>query len=460
LPKLRPRAASSPRPVRGPDPREVALRALLAGGGQAALETALRDGEMQARDRALLTQLVYGTLKMRRALDWSLAAYLKRPAATLSPELLWTLRLGAYQLLYLEKIPAHSAVDESVKLARRTGHAGTAALANAVLRKLAATPVRPPAPKPSDPASVFGEYASLPDWIAGHFIERFGFDRALAVAAGVNRMPRRAVRVNPAVTTPLEMRAALERAGVTVSASRYGIAECLVLERTPPGCAAAINRLIGSGRLTMQSEESQLAVQLLDPQPHERVLDVCAGRGVKTGAIAERRPAALYAFDDDAQKLAALAQEMVRLNQSAVETVRGDATKPYPPDVPMPVDAVLVDAPCSGIGTLGRRADLRWEKSETDPPRLARTQAAILRQAAAAVKPGGRLLYVTCSTDRREDEAIVEQFLSEQAGFVLGRLACPAPPGTLLRLGENILTIPGIDGADGFFYAKLERRAT
>ena len=120
------------------NPREGALRALLAGGGQAALEGALRGDDMTPRDRALFTQLVNGTLKLRRSLDWSLAVYLKRPADTLSPELLWVLRLGAYQLLYLARVPAHSAVDESVKLARKTGHRGTAAVANAVLRKLAA----------------------------------------------------------------------------------------------------------------------------------------------------------------------------------------------------------------------------------------------------------------------------------------------------------------------------------
>lgn len=444
--------------AQAPNPREVALRALLAGGSQRALEAALRDHNLTARDRALLTQLVYGTLKMRRALDWSIAAYLKRPIAQLSPELLWVLRLGAFQLLHLDKIPVHSAVDESVKLARRTGHAGTAAVANAVLRKIATTRVRPPRPNPGDPASVFGEYASLPDWLAGHLIDRFGFDLALRIADGVNRLPRRAVRVNTRVASVEETAASLERAGVTVRASRYGIDDCLVLEKTPAVSAAFINRLIGSGRLTMQSEESQLAVALLDPQPHEVILDVCAGRGVKTGALAQRRPAALYALDDDPLKLAGLAQEMVRLNFDAVETVQADATQPHPETVPAAVDAVLVDAPCSGIGTLGRRAELRWVKSETDPTRLARTQRAILGQAASAVKPGGRLLYVTCSTDAREDEYIVEEFLAAHPDWEASALTFRAPSNAVMHLGNYALTVPGVDGADGFFFAKLERR--
>ena len=453
-----PRAARRTSAAFVQSPREVALRALLVGGSQRALELALRDSTLTARDRALLTQLVYGTLKMRRALDWSIAAYLKRPIAQLSPELLWTLRLGAFQLLYLEKIPAHSAVDESVKLARRTGHAGTAAVANAVLRKIASNPIRPPKPSPRDPASVFGEYASLPDWLAGHVIDRFGFDLALRIAEGINRMPRRAVRVNTRIASVAETAASLERAGVTVQGSRYGMAECLVMEKTPAGSAAFINRLIGSGRLTMQSEESQLAVALLDPQPHEVILDVCAGRGVKTGSIAQRQPAALYALDDDSLKLSGLAQEMVRLNFNTVEIVNADATKPYPDPVPRAVDAVLVDAPCSGIGTLGRRAELRWAKSETDPPRLASTQRAILQQAARAVRPGGRLLYVTCSTDSREDEQVVDEFLATNAGWDARAVDVHAPPEAVVRLGNYALTVPGIDGADGFFYAKLERR--
>jgi len=433
---------------------------VLAGGGHAALEAALRDDGMAARDRALFTQLVNGSIKMRRALDWSLSRYLKRPLESLTSELRWTLRLGAYQLLYLERVPAHSAVDESVKLARRTGHAGTAAVANAVLRKLAAQPVRPPVPRPGDGPDVLGSYASLPDWLAGHLIERFGAETALRIADGVNQMPRRAARVNTLVTTVAEMTSKLESAGVDVGPSRYGIPDCLVLARTPPASATMLNRLIRSGRLTMQSEESQLAVHLLDPRPGDTVLDVCAGRGVKTGAIVQRRPTSVHALDDDPTKLAVLAQEMVRIDGLMPEVVCADATRAYTTvNMPASFDAVLVDAPCSGIGTIGRRADLRWAKSSSDPVRLAPTQGAILRQAAASVKPGGRLLYVTCSTDAREDEDIIRTFVAQHPEFRVAALPIVAPVGAIISMDAFALTKPGIDGADGFFYAKLERSA-
>jgi 16S rRNA (cytosine967-C5)-methyltransferase len=207
----------------------------------------------------------------------------------------------------------------------------------------------------------------------------------------------------------------------------------------------------------MQSEESQLAVQLLDPKPGESVLDVCAGRGVKTGAIVQRGPSRVYALDDDASKLAMLAQEMVRIDGLLPEVVCTDGTRPYSVDVPELFDAVLVDAPCSGIGTIGRRADLRWAKSATDPVRLAPTQIAILRQAAAAVKPGGRLLYVTCSTDAREDEDVVRAFVAQHPDFRAAALQIAAPPGAIVAIDAFALSVPGIDGADGFFYAKLER---
>jgi 16S rRNA (cytosine967-C5)-methyltransferase len=440
-----------------PNPREVALRALLAGGTQTELDRALRESDLSARDRALLTQLVYGTLKMQRSLDWSLSRVVRKPPSDLSPALLWSLRLGVYQLLYLDKIPVHSAVDESVKLSRRFGHVGTASVANAVLRKIAVTRLRPPRPSANDDVAALADYVSLPDWIAGHFIARFGFERALQAAEGANQIPRRAARVNTRIASVEDTAEALRRVGVSVQRSRYGIPECLVLESIPPIAAPVVQRMIGSGRLTMQSEESQLAVYLLAVASGEMILDVCAGRGIKTGALALHSPSKVFAVDDDVQKIAVLQQDMVRLGEERVEAIIADATQPYVVDPPQGVDAVLVDAPCTGIGTIGRRPDLRWAKKPDDGERLARTQRAILEQAAPHAKAGGRMLYVTCSTDAREDELVVNDFLLAHPDWCAHPLHLIAPEGSFIRIGHFILTIPGIDGADGFFYALLAR---
>jgi 16S rRNA (cytosine967-C5)-methyltransferase len=439
------------------NPREVALRTLLAGGGQAELDRALREHELSPRDRAFLTQLVYGALKMQRSLDWSLARVVRRPLAELSAPLLWALRLGAYQLLYLDKVPAHSAVDESVKLARRFGHVGTAAMANAVLRKIAASRPAPPRPRAPDDLTTFADFVSLPQWLAEHFIARFGFNLALEACEGANRMPRRAARVNVSRSSVEETASALRRVGVSVKSSRYGIPECLVIEDVPSIAAPLVQRMIGSGRITMQSEESQLAVHMLAVSPGEMVLDVCAGRGIKTGALAMHSPARVVALDDDVAKVAVLQQDMVRLGEERVEAVIADATKPYAVDPAGGVDAILVDAPCSGIGTIGRRPDLRWKKSPHDPQRLSGTQAAILEQAAKHAKTGGRMLYATCSTDPREDELVVNDFLTAHSDWQPLPVELTAPERSILRIGEFVLTIPGIDGADGFFYALLHK---
>lgn len=466
------------------DARALALRALLHDGTQAALDQVLREPEGKAgvridnRERALATQLTYGTVKMRRALIWSLQHYLRKPFDGMDAALQNVLLLGAFQLLYLKKIPAHSAVDESVKLARRYGHAGTAAVANAVLRKLSSQPLRPPPPEDASQLEVFADFASVPNWIAQHWIDRFGFATALQIAEGVNQQARRALRVNTTRVSVAAMSAELAAKNVSVRAGVYGIPECLVLEERAPDpveyavksapLQSTIAQAIRLGLVTVQSEESQLAVQLLQPGSSATIADVCAGRGVKAGAIGERLSAAsrLFALDDDGAKLALLAAEFQRLGLKRPHIVRGDARQPYPASMPTDADAVLVDVPCSGIGTIGRRAELRWTKEAHDPQRLGHTQLAILDRAASIVREGGRLLYAVCSTAVAENEDVVGAFLARNPQWRSAPLALDGHstavdklPHTVKKLGDFALTVPGIDGADGFFYALLIRRS-
>ena len=440
--------------------REAAMRALLAGkDASRALDRVLADGQLSERDRALATELAHGTLKRRRTLEWSVQTCLNKPFAKLPRSLQWALMLGAYQILFLDRVPAHSAVAESVSLARAFGHEGHAALANAVLRRLAREKQLPPKPKPDGDAAALGVYASLPDWIAAALINRFGAQRAIVIAEDLERPPRRALRVDLTKWSSEDAARALEAAGFEVSSGALGIPECLIVRKTARGDRRFLNDCLADGRLASQSEESQYAVHLLDPKPGEAVLDVCAGRGVKTGAIAARLRGSgtIVAVDDDAEKIASLKITSTRF-ATPVRVVRADVRTSLPVSVPREMDAVLVDAPCSGLGIIGRRADSRWRKRETDPQRFALVQRAMLAQAAAHVRIGGRMLYVTCSFSAVEDEQVVGDFLREHPNWRLAQLAAASAPG-VRGIDSMLLVEPGADGADGFFYALLERRA-
>ncbi|HZV79619.1 MAG TPA: transcription antitermination factor NusB, partial [Candidatus Binatus sp.] len=269
--------------------RETALRALMRGGDSgAALDRVLKETRLDDRDRAFATELAHGTLKRRRTLIWAVQSALRKPFDKLDTTLQWILLLGAYQLLYLERVPAHSAVDESVALARRFGHAGIAATANAVLRRVSRERPQPPMPTLEGGAASLGLYASLPDWIAQSYIDRFGFDEAVKIGAAINGPPRRALRADISRWSDAQARTALEEGGFEAAYGQLGVPECIVLEHAARGDRRMLDSALGDGRLTFQSEESQYAVHLLAPAGGETVLDVCAGRGVKTGAIAAR----------------------------------------------------------------------------------------------------------------------------------------------------------------------------
>ena len=435
--------------------RGVALQALVRGGDI----TQRLDGELQAaalagRDRAFATELAYGTVKMRRALAWSVERCSTRPFAAIQPDLRWALLLGAYQLLYLDRVPAHSAVDESVSLARTRMGKAAAGFANAVLRKIAASRPLPPPPDARAGAPSLGLAASLPDWIAAHFIDRFGFEAAVRIAVGLNGPPRRALRVDLARTSVASVEEEVAEHGGSARTGSFGIPECVVVEGESGRQAA--RGVVRDGKAAWQSEESQLAVHILDPRPGEIVIDACAGRGVKTMMIARRLAGSgrIWSLEDDARKLVALGNAATAAGLEIVHGLRANLRHGIPEPVPERVDAALVDAPCSGLGIIGRRPDARWQKRATDPSRFAPLQADILTNVAQRVRPGGRLAYVTCSTHPVENDAVVDAFLAKHRSWRTEAIAV-AQSDAVRALGASIQTLPGIDGADGFFYALL-----
>ncbi len=433
-------AASGP-PSNRVGSREVALQVVrdvfgpAKRGAREAFDYRARKAGIDARDRAFAMELAYGAIKMRRLLDWYLAPYVGARAKTLPPVILEILRLGAYQLRGMQSVQTRAAVFESVGLARKFGHKGTAGLVNAVLRRLAEDRREPlPSDFPTRNDYLATRF-SLPTWIVKHWEERFGAPMLDRILAGINQPALISLRTDPARLTPQSAIERLAAVGVRAVASPT-VRDLVNLEHGAPE-----GFIDGFDDWTMQSESAAAAVEALAPQPGETILELCSGRGNKTLAIAERlrNTGRLTAVEIDPRKCALARRAIAEAGYTNVEVVEGDATQVRD----LAVDAILLDAPCSSLGILGRQPEARWRKSPDDPARLSAGQRAMLEAAGSALRPGARLVYSVCTTDRRECEDVVDAFLAAHTSFSRAR--------------PDALTPPGIDRRDGFFVAVLER---
>jgi len=441
-------AASRPKP----SAREVAFQVVRdvfgpqQRGAQAAFDVRTRRAELDARDRAFAADLAYGSIKQRRLIDWYLKPYVGAREKALPPAIADVLRLGVYQLRFMSGVDDHAAVSETVNLAWKHGHKGTAGLVNAVLRRMIADgrPVLAAADFKSDD-DYAGAVYSVPTWIAAQYGRALDGRRDLALT-GINAAPQLALRVNTLRAENDAVRAALAERGLAVRASRY-VAETLLVEGGG-GLAEDVD-----GRWSLQGEAAAMPVDLLAPRPGEMILELCSGRGNKTLQIAGRMHGSgtLVCVERDEKKIAVLSETLERAGVTNASLVCGDATVAAPQ---LRADAVLLDAPCSGVGVIGRHPEARWRKSPDDGARLAVVQAALLRAAAERVQSGGRLVYAVCSTDPREGRGVVDDFLTDNACFA--RAAMPQRYADFARDGDVVVP-PGIEGRDGFYIALLAR---
>jgi 16S rRNA (cytosine967-C5)-methyltransferase len=426
--------------------REVALQVCrdvfgpTQRGAREALDYRLRKTELAPRDRGFATELAYGAIKMRRYLDFELQPFIGERAASLPQPIAEILRLGTYQLRLMGGVEDYAAVSESVGLARKYGHKGTAGLVNAVLRKVAVEP-----PREAD----LETRVSLPNWVVSHWRERFGEERLDAILAGVNAPAAAGVCVDLRNATREEAQHALAEAGITAAPSPFAH-DVLVLD--PAASSAELERL-ANHRWHLHGEAASFPVDILDPQPGQRVVELCCGRGNKTLQIVSRMrgEGSLLAVDDDPRKIAQTSARLDSAGGAPVALVTADATAM---EGSADADAVLLDAPCSGLGILGRQPEARWRKTPGDPARMAVIQARLLEAAARSVKPGGTLVYAVCSTDRREAEDVVEAFLAAQPSF--GRAPMSSRYAPFVTPSGDVLVAPGIDGRDGFYIAALQ----
>ncbi len=408
-----------------------------------------------ARDRALLTTLVYGVLRQRRRLDRALSPLAPRGLPIGDSALMNALRIGAYQLLWLERVPAFAAVDTAVQLAARGGPPkARRGFANALLRALARAGEPPLSDSPS-PAAL-AERHSLPTWVVTLLLQENDAAPEPRLAAENEPAPF-FIRLNLRRTDRDAFGAHLQSAGVPAEPVA-GLPGALRLARP---AAVVQSPSLGEGLWLPQDAASQLVVHLLEPQPGERVADVCAGAGVKTSHLAELvgPQGHVAALDVEAERIRRLGELVRRWGVAEwVSATAGDATRPDPA-ARQAFDRVLVDAPCSGLGVLRRRPEIRWRRRPEDLARLVPLQRRLIEAAAGSVRPGGVLVYAVCSWARAEGPDVVDQFLASPAGadFTPDSAAGASCVAPFLDPSGALRTSPDRGGLDAFFAVRLRR---
>lgn len=444
------------------DPRRLAYDILLrvADGAYSdlTLDSELTRSALDQRDRRFVTELVYGLLRLRGRIDFALARFCTQPLPRLQPEALWLLRIGAYQLLEMDRVPSHAAVDATVELARKLGHGNLTGLINGVLRALDRGRADIPWPEPTQVRPYLQHVCSLPAWLAKEVMRLLPNNEARALGEALALPPRQTVRVNTLKTDRGGYLAALTETGHQGQACIFA-PEGVILERRGE------QHLPGNsqGLYQVQDEASMLMAHLLDPQPGQRILDACAAPGGKTthlAALTDNR-AEIVAIDKSPQRVELIKQGAKRLGCTAITATAWDMTIAADFLDPQSFDRVLLDAPCSGIGVLRRNPEGRWNKFPADLRQLAQLQQRLLHRTAPLVRPGGLLLYSVCSFSQLESDAVVDQFLAGHPEFEQDLLADLTPQewSPLFTPTGSLRTYPHRhEGMDAFFAARLRRK--
>ena len=434
-------------------PRETALTILCRAeeGLFADTALALARQKLDARDSAFLLELVYGTLRNRSLLDWTLNRFSAKPVDTTDA---WTrniLRLAAYQMLFLDRVPVSAAVNTAVELAK--AHGNKHGYVNGLLRGLDRKRSTIGQPDHADPVMRLAIQYSHPLWLVKRWALRYGTEIAESVLRANNLPAPLTIRTNTLRTTRQALRAALEAEGVAIAETEHAPAGLNILA-TPQWLRTL--QAYRDGWFVVQDQAAQLISLLLSPQPGDTVLDACAAPGGKTTHLAElmQDRGAVVALELDASRMVKIRENSRRLGLTSIATVQGDATS-YHEGI---YDRVLIDAPCSGLGVLRRHPDGRWNKTEQTVDEHGSLQRRILQNCSTLLKPGGTLVYATCTTEPAENDDVIDWFLGGPGiSFTIDdpRPLLPQAAAALVDSRGFFRTVPNALAMDGFFGARM-----
>ena len=439
-----------------PSAREIAVTALARARRGARPDEALEGfadrQELSRRDFALASRIVMGVVQNMYLLDFYISEYSTIKPEKMEPRLLDILRAGAYQIVFLDRVPSRAAVNESVELAKKSGFARASGLVNAVLRRLSeAVPGKLPEIAGEGTAEHLSVKYSHPLWLTEEFISELGYEDAEAFVRMNNESAPLTAQVNPLKTGVSELIEALRSEG-TEALPHPWLADCIEIQTSgsPAGLAAFKN-----GEFYIQDAAARFAVSVAGIEPGMHILDCCAAPGGKSfaSAIAAENKGYILSCDLSKKKLSKITEGARRLGIDIIETRAMDAREP-PEELFGAFDVVIADVPCSGFGVIRRKPEIRY-KDKNEIERLPEIQAAILKSISACVKPGGILIYSTCTTRKEENREIAERFLAESPEFVLENITSPEPAES--GGGAGITLYPHLHGTDGFYICKMRK---
>ncbi|MGF9698945.1 16S rRNA (cytosine(967)-C(5))-methyltransferase RsmB [Paenibacillus sp. MABNR03] len=454
-------AARTERPKTSP--RALAVKVLSAVEQEGAysnleLNRRLKEAELSPADAGLATELVYGTIARLNTLDYFLERFVAKGIAKLQPWVRSLLRISVYQMMYLDRIPEHAVVSEAVNLAKKLGHQGISGMVNGVLRNMIRSRDELRIPDDLPAAERIALEHSHPQWMVQRWISQYGEETAEAICKANNEPPAVSVRVNTTMTTRDKLMREMESTGAVVEPSQISPDGILVRS----GGNMALTSWYRDGLFSVQDESSMLVAEAVAPEEGQTVLDCCAAPGGKTAHMAEKMQdrGQIIANDVHAHKRQLIMDQANRLGLGCIDAVTGDALdldERYPH---ASFDRILLDAPCSGLGVIRRKPDVKWTKSPEDIEDISGLQRQLLDRVAPLLKPGGVLVYSTCTIEPAENELMVADFLKRHPEY---QALDSAWAGTEMEkwksVNGGVQILPQYAHSDGFYIARLTRAA-